>query len=150
LPQPLPPPETTPPANFGPAPRSAPEPDGGLKLEPDVIALPEAKKEKDTETQYWVLDPLRIDLRDGCGVAQVTATMTLSERIADGVYRGTVRNTIRSQRCKASGGLYVIELRIAGSEVTMIGAGGISDRGVMGNGVMMLEDAYGRSVWRKR
>jgi len=151
---PAPPPSSGPPPDLSPMPRPAPVPDGGLKLEPepDVIALPDEKKEnpKDKASDVWVLDPLRIDFRDGCGPAQVLATMTLDQRIADGHFRGTLRNNIRSARCKPTSSLYTVELRIVGDEVTMLGAGGFTDRGVTRNGVMLLEDAYGRSVWRKR
>jgi len=142
--------------DLGPSPRAAPPPGEGLKLEADVVALPESKEKPDKNTQYWVLDPLRIDVRNGCGVLVITGTMALNERVSEGVYRGTIQTTTRTAqptrvpRCAAQSSLYRVEVRFEGDDVSMLGAGGFSDRGVQRNGVMMLEDAYGRSIWRKR
>jgi len=73
----------------------------------------------------------------------------LTERIAEGHYRGTLRNRVVWASCPPTGALYDVEMRITGSIVEMIGAN-FTDRGVIRGNLMMLEDSYGRSVWRKR
>jgi hypothetical protein len=134
------------------SPRAAPPapnpgPNGGqIVSADDDTAPPDPKK----VVGYWVLDPLTVDLRNNCGLARITATMVLTERIAEGRYRGTLRNRIAWAACAPSGALYHVELRIRGSVAEMVGAEGFTDRGVIRGNVMMLEDAYGRSVWRKR
>jgi hypothetical protein len=144
------------PGDLGPLPRAAPAPGDALKLEADVVALPDSKEKPDKDAQYWVLDPLRIDIRNGCGLLVISGAMVLNERVSEGVYRGTIQTTTRtaqpnrSPRCAAQSSLYRVEVRFEGEDVTMLGAGGFQDRGVQRHGVMMLEDAYGRSIWRKR
>lgn len=135
-----PPPQPAPPA-------PKPGPSGGQIVAADDDAAPPDPKKV---VGYWVLDPLTVDLRSRCGLARITATMVLTERIAEGRYRGTLRNRIVWAACEPSGALYHVELRITGSVAEMIGAEGFTDRGVIRGNVMMLEDAYGRSVWRKR
>jgi len=133
-----------PPPAAPPAPKAGPN-GGQIVSADDDSAPPDAKK----VVGMWVLDPLTVDLRDRCGLARITATMVLTERIAEGHYRGTLRNRVVWASCAPTGALYGVELRITGSEAQMIGAN-FTDRGVIRGNVMMLEDAYGRSVWRKR
>lgn len=142
------------PLHLGPAPRPAPEPGamtqgpiGGLRVEPEIVALPDERKKG---VDYWVLDPLTVDLRHECGLARVSAVIEITERLGEGRFRGTLRNTTRWTKCPPTETLHQVELRFAGNAATLVGAGGFIDRGVMQNGVMLLEDAYGRSVWRKR
>jgi hypothetical protein len=61
-----------------------------------------------------------------------------------------MRTRIAWANCAPEGVVYNVELRIRNGEVEMIGNSGFVDRGVIRANVMLLEDAYGRSVWRKR
>jgi hypothetical protein len=97
----------------------------------------------------WVLEPVTVNLRHRCGLARLTGVIELKERTPDGHYRGTMRTRIAWASCPPEGALRDVELRIKGRQVEMVGAGFV-DRGVIGLDTMLLEDSFGRSVWRKR
>lgn len=146
---PPPPPE----ASLPPVPPPAPEaeqpkgPPAGLKVDADEAPPPPGERKA---VGYWVLEPLTVDLRARCGIARITGVLELREQIAEGRYRGVIRTRIAWTRCPAEGAVHAVELRIKGGEVQMIGANGSVDRGAVRGDTMMLEDAYGRSVWKKR
>lgn len=147
------PPPPPPEASLPPAPPPIPEakrppgPADGLKVDADEVPPPPGERKA---LQYWVLEPLAVDLRSRCGIARISGVLELHARIAEGRYRGVIRTRIAWARCPAEGAVHAVELRIKGGEVEMIGAGGSIDRGAMRGNTMMLEDAYGRSVWKKR
>jgi hypothetical protein len=151
-PAPALPPSLPPEASLAPVPPPAPEaqqpqgPADGLKVGADEVPPPGERK----ALGYWVLEPLTVNLRARCGLARITGVLELTERIAEGRYRGTIRTRIAWASCPAEGALHNVELRINGGDVEMRGANGSIDRGVIRANTMMLEDAYGRSVWRKR
>ena len=62
---------------------------------------------------------------------------------------GSLRTTIRWTRCPPEGAVYKIVLLIRGNRVVMLDAGGVLDSGLIQGNVMVLKDAYGRSVWRR-
>jgi hypothetical protein len=128
-------------------PEPRPIPSGGQKLavDDDAVPPPDAKG-----VGRWVLEPLTVNYGHRCGAAHLTAVIELTERVAEGRYRGTMRTRIGWDRCPPEGVLYHVEMRIAGDVVTLIGAEGFTDRGVIRGGLMLLQDAYGRSVWKKR
>jgi hypothetical protein len=146
---PAPPPEVS----LPPVPPPIPEaerpkgPPAGLKVDADEAPPPPGERKA---IAYWVLEPLTADLRSGCGLARITGVLELRERLAEGRYRGLIRTRIAWARCPAEGAVHAVELRIQGGAVQMIGADGSVDRGAVSGNTMMLEDAYGRSVWKKR
>jgi len=152
---PAPPPAPPPEASLPPIPPPPPDtqrpagPPDGLKVDADVEDVPPPPGDRKA-LGYWVLEPLTVNLRARCGIARITGVLELTERIAAGRYRGTIRTRIAWASCPAEGALHTVELRINGGDVEMRGANGSIDRGVIRADAMMLEDAYGRSVWRKR
>jgi hypothetical protein len=145
-----PPPPTLPPeARLPPAPPPIPQPpqaQPGTKVDADDDAVPPLPKKG---LGYWVLEPVTVNLGHKCGLARLTGVIELKEEIGEGRYRGTMRTRIGWSACPPEGALRNVELRIKGSEVEMIGSGFV-DRGVIRANTMLLEDAYGRSVWKKR
>ena len=147
------PPPPAPEASLPPVPPPIPEaeqpkgPAGGLKVDADEVPPPPGERKA---LAYWVLEPLTANLRSRCGVARISGVLELRERVAEGRYRGLIRTRIAWARCPAEGAVHAVELRIKDGEVEMIGAGGSIDRGALRGNTMMLEDAYGRSVWKKR
>jgi hypothetical protein len=147
------PPTSTPPASpKPPAPPLAAAPEtesapGGRKVDAEDEAPPKPQAGK--IHGYWVLDPLTANLRHRCGLARISGVIQLKEAVAEGHYRGTLRTRIGWSDCAPEGVLYQVELRISGTEVVLYGQG-FADRGVIKDGVMILEDSYGRSIWRKR
>lgn len=147
------PPPPPPEASLPPVPPPPPEaespkgPPAGLKVDADEAPPPPSDRKA---VGHWVLEPLTVDLRARCGLARITGVLELRERLAEGRYRGVIRTRIAWARCPAEGAVHAVELRIKDGEVQMIGAGGSIDRGVVRGNTMMLEDAYGRSVWKKR
>jgi hypothetical protein len=143
-----PPPE----AGLPPVPPPVPDavrpngPPQGLKLDADEAPPPGERR----AVGYWVLEPLTADLRSRCGLARITGVLELREQLGEGRYRGLIRTRIAWTHCPAEGAVHAVELRIKGGEVQMIGADGFVDRGAVSGNTMMLEDAYGRSVWKKR
>jgi hypothetical protein len=148
------PPAAPPEASLPPIPPPPPDaqrpagPPDGLKVDADVEEVPPPGERK--ALGHWVLEPLTVNLRARCGIARISGVLELTERIAEGRYRGTIRTRIAWASCPAEGALHNVELRINGGDVEMRGANGSIDRGVIRANTMMLEDAYGRSVWRKR
>jgi len=150
---PAPPPAPTlPEAREPPEPPPIPDaprpqgPSGGLKVDADVVPAPGQKN----GLGYWVLEPLTVNLGHRCGIAHITGSLELKERIGEGRYRGTMHTSIAWAKCPPEGVLHAVELHIKDGEVEMIGADGFIDRGVIGKNTMLLEDRYGRSVWKKR
>lgn len=123
------------------------EPAGGVKVDADEAPPPPGQRKA---IGFWVLEPLTADLRSRCGLARISGTLELREQIAPGRYRGLIRTRIDWARCPAEGAVHAVELRINGGEVQMIDAKGTLDRGAVNGDTMILEDAYGRSVWKKR
>ncbi len=119
----------------------------GLKVDADAAPPPPGERRA---LGYWVLEPLTLNLGGRCGLARITGVLELRERVAGGRFRGTIHTQIAWAKCPAEGALHAVELRINGGVVTMIGANGSVDRGVISANLMLLEDAYGRSVWKKR
>jgi hypothetical protein len=117
-----------------------------MKVDADDDAPPPVVK---NGLGYWVLEPVTVDLRHRCGIARITGVLELKQRLAEGRYRGTMRTRIDWAACPAEGVLRQVELRIKVAEVEMVGNGFV-DRGVIGTNTMLLEDAFGRSVWKKR
>lgn len=145
-----PPPSLVPEARLPPAP--PPEPEApqlrpGTKVDADDDAPPPLKR---NDLGHWVLEPVTVNLGHKCGLARITGVLELKERVADGRYRGTMRTRIAWSACPPEGVLREVELRISGGEVEMINSGSIIDRGVIGKNTMLLEDRFGRSVWKKR
>jgi hypothetical protein len=131
-----------------PEPPPAPErgPDGGQTVaDEEAVPHPDAPK----PVGVWVLEPLTVDLQHQCGLARISAVMSLTERLGDDHFRGTLRSRIVWARCAPTATVYRVELRISGNAATMSGEG-FTDRGVISGNTMMLEDGYGRSVWKKR
>jgi hypothetical protein len=126
----------------------APKLKSGTKVDADDDAAPPPVIKNGLG--YWVLEPVTVDLRHPCGLARISGVLELKERLAEGRYRGTMRTRIAWSACPPEGVLRQVELRIRGGEVEMIGTGGFVDRGVIGQKTMLLEDAFGRSVWKKR
>ncbi len=118
----------------------------GLKVDAEEIAPPGDR----AAYGHWILEPLTVNLGHRCGIARITGALDLNERVAEGRYRGIMRTRIAWASCPPEGVLHHIELRIRGNEVQMVGTSGFVDRGVIRNNTMMLEDAFGRSVWVKR
>ena len=149
-PSPAPPPEASlpPVPPPPPAPATPSAPDAGLKVDADAEEVPPPGDRK--AISHWVLEPLVVNLRSKCGLARITGVLELTERIAEGRFRGTMRTRIAWASCAPEGVVYNVELRIRNGEVEMIGNSGFVDRGVIRANMMLLEDAYGRSVWRKR
>ena len=121
-------------------------PEEGQKVDADEVPPPGDK----AGLGYWVLDPLTANLGHRCGLARITGVLELKQRLAEGRYRGTMRTRIGWALCPAEGVVHQVELRIDRGEVQMIGANGFVDRGVIGTNTMLLEDRYGRSIWKKR
>jgi hypothetical protein len=144
-----PPPSFLPEARLPPAPPPTPEATPlrpGTKVDADDDAPPPLNR---NAFGHWVLEPVTVNLGHKCGLARITGVLELKERVAEGRYRGTMRTRIAWTVCPAEGVVREVELRIKGGEVEMVGSGFI-DRGVIGANTMMLEDAFGRSVWKKR
>lgn len=140
-------PEAKLPAAPPPAP-AAPPPQPGLKVDADDDSAPPPNAGKN-ELGYWVLEPVTVNLGHKCGLARLSGVLELKEKVAEGIYRGTMRTRIAWANCPAEGVLRQVELRIRGVEVEMVGTGFV-DRGVIGQKTMLLEDSFGRSVWKKR
>lgn len=98
----------------------------------------------------WILDPLYVDYGHRCGSAKVRGRMRLTHESKAGRFEGVLRTTIVWALCPAEGARYQVLVSIRGDKVTMTGSGGFVDRGVIRDGVMRLNDAYGSSVWRRR
>jgi hypothetical protein len=147
-----PPPPILPEARLPPEPPPIPDaprpqgPPGGLKVDADVVPLPSDKQ----GFGHWVLEPLTVNLKHRCGLARITGVLELKERLSEGRYRGVIQTRITWALCPPEGVVHAVELHIDGSDVRMIGADGSIDHGVIRANTMMLEDAYGRSVWKKR
>lgn len=99
---------------------------------------------------HWVLEPVRVNAGHRCGESRISGVIDLKEKVAAGRFRGTLRTRIDWALCPPEGALYHVEMRVSGDEVLLVGAEGFTDHGVIGNGVMMLRDSYGTSVWLKR
>jgi hypothetical protein len=147
------PPAPPPVAGLPPVPPPIPEaerpkgPVEGLKVDADEAPPPPGERKA---IGHWVLEPLTANLHSGCGLARITGVLELREQLAEGRYRGLIRTRIAWARCPAEGAVHAVELRIKDGAVQMIGADGSVDRGAVSGNTMMLEDAYGRSVWKKR
>src|SRR5262245_2893035 len=125
-------PPPTPPAWTGFEPRVLPEPHAlpepprpqgpaaGLKVDADEIPPPSDKK----GLGYWVLEPLVVNLRHPCGLANISGVLELQQRLAEGRYRGTMRTRITWSACPPEGVVHQVELRIKGGEVELVGASG--------------------------
>lgn len=138
-------PEAKLPATPPPLPDTA-QPRPGTKVDADDDAAPPPTKKG---LGYWVLEPVTVNLRHPCGLARLTGVIELKEQTPEGHYRGTMRTRIAWASCPPEGVLRDVEIRIRGRQVEMVGTGFV-DRGVMGQNTMLLEDSFGRSVWRKR
>jgi hypothetical protein len=132
-----------------PPPLPAEPPPPGLKVDADDDAAPPPNPGKN-ELGYWVLEPVTVNLGHKCGLARLSGALELKQKVSEGVYRGTLRTRIAWTSCPPEGVLRQVELRIRGGEVEMVGTGGFVDRGVIGQKTMLLEDSFGRSVWKKR
>ncbi|MCW5774629.1 MAG: hypothetical protein KIT16_23495, partial [Rhodospirillaceae bacterium] len=135
------------PASPPPAPRLFAGPPGGRKT-----AVDDGPPDPGERGLYghWVLEPVLVNTGNRCGESRISGVIDLKERLTEGTFRGTLRTRIDWTLCPSEGALYHVEMRISGGEVFLVGAEGFTDHGVIGNGLMLLRDSYGTSIWRKR
>lgn len=119
----------------------------GIKVPPQTAAKPPTGADEPL-VGHWVLDPLQIDLGHACGSQRLSGTIRIVRRDGER-YHAQLRTTIHWSLCQPQGVLRRIVLRIHDGHVTMYDGGGVLDRGTIKDGVMVLRDAYGASVWRK-
>ena len=96
----------------------------------------------------WILQPLKVNLKHRCGKASLSGVINLTKKRGNRFF-GSLRTTIRWTRCPPEGAVHKIVLLIRGNRVVMLDAGGVLDSGLIQGNVMVLKDAYGRSVWRR-
>jgi hypothetical protein len=119
----------------------------GIKVRPEAAATARTGAAEPL-FGHWVLDPLEVDLGQACGSERLTGTIRIVRRKGDRYY-ALLRTTINWSLCEPQGVLRRIMLHIRNGRVTMYDGGGILDHGTIKDGVMVLRDAYGPSVWRK-
>ena len=121
---------------------------GGRKVEPNPQSDTQISMIQRKLVGRWILQPLEVNLKHRCGRASISGVIDLTRKRGNRFY-GSLRTTIRWARCPPEGAVYQIELLIRGDRVVMRDAGGVLDRGLIRGNIMVLKDAYGRSVWRR-
>ncbi len=121
---------------------------GGRKVKPKPDGNPQFSMIQGKLVGRWILQPLKVNLKNACGRASLTGVINLTRKRGNR-FSGTLQTTIRWARCPPEGAIYQIVLVIRGNRVVMLDAGGVLDSGLIQGDIMMLKDAYGPSVWRR-
>ena len=121
---------------------------GGRKVKPNSDIDNQISMIQRKLVGRWILQPLKVNLKHRCGKASPSGVINLTKKRGNRFF-GSLRTTIRWTRCPPEGAVHKIVLLIRGNRVVMLDAGGVLDSGLIQGNVMVLKDAYGRSVWRR-
>ncbi len=121
---------------------------GGRKVKPNPDSDSQISMIQRKLVGRWILQPLRVNLKHRCGSAAISGVINLTRKRGNRFF-GSLRTTIRWAGCPPEGAVYQIVLVIRGDRVVMLDAGGVLDSGLIKGNIMILKDAYGRSVWRR-